>query len=724
MREKLPADFDADWYAATYPDVGLSGLRPADHYLLFGRVLGRKFKGSGVKTSKPAQLTTAEMPAASGKAALGQMSEPESSAGKDVAAAVVTEPAEAPTPKPKLDPIIDRPDDLDPSAGVASPPPRREGADEHGHFSLARLTKLPGQTGENRPAILAYARLFGIGWPEPCDNGQTAISCDSRLFQLGPSRIENAWVTGDGSLRLMVSGQPEPGSSDSVLIIRAYQAEPSSPAELRMVGEGVQLPAVGPVIHDLPLLNPYMPLLLELSDQDGLICFCLLPFPSLLPGGLHWAELKAAQTEPNPMDDFWASSQALLTEAIHRREDGERLFGSLHFEGIPLPETQPPFTAWLNSLFGVAVGATDEVAGAQLAVPQDCLPTLSALVARRTAAGESSAQSISYLVAEEGSHLPRWLITLPAALAANERIPSLQTSFSAVAGPDDGRSSRLPPLAIAFRSPAALPDSSHVGAERKPSSALGLTVVIKASDGERSRQLLQSVRSVITGELEVQVQCDDLTEDVRRSLAEAIALETAWVPLSVEADLREVAATARYETMLTISDRVQLGDGQVLLTVLDLLRGSDDVASASCALLSEKIIKRNIVLEPACGGLFPTAVAFSAGPHLTFGEPDVFQALPNLTYPVVANSLFMTAWRSNALAALPAGPSTRGFDDIRIGLDLMRAGYRNLCTTKIAARLSGQYRRRDAIDPVGPGYLHYEQWEEILGRVTLVRELF
>lgn len=42
MPNNLPADFDANWYLETYPDVALSGLGPKEHYLRFGRLMGRK----------------------------------------------------------------------------------------------------------------------------------------------------------------------------------------------------------------------------------------------------------------------------------------------------------------------------------------------------------------------------------------------------------------------------------------------------------------------------------------------------------------------------------------------------------------------------------------------------------------------------------------------------------------------------------------------------------
>ena len=45
MPGKLPPDFDPNWYAASYRDVALSGLSPSQHYLRFGRMLGRKVNG-------------------------------------------------------------------------------------------------------------------------------------------------------------------------------------------------------------------------------------------------------------------------------------------------------------------------------------------------------------------------------------------------------------------------------------------------------------------------------------------------------------------------------------------------------------------------------------------------------------------------------------------------------------------------------------------------------
>jgi GT2 family glycosyltransferase/glycosyltransferase involved in cell wall biosynthesis len=40
-------EFDPYWYAQEYPDVGMLGMSPAEHYLRFGRLLGRPARGNG-----------------------------------------------------------------------------------------------------------------------------------------------------------------------------------------------------------------------------------------------------------------------------------------------------------------------------------------------------------------------------------------------------------------------------------------------------------------------------------------------------------------------------------------------------------------------------------------------------------------------------------------------------------------------------------------------------
>jgi hypothetical protein len=118
-------------------------------------------------------------------------------------------------------------------------------------------------------------------------------------------------------------------------------------------------------------------------------------------------------------------------------------------------------------------------------------------------------------------------------------------------------------------------------------------------------------------------------------------------------------------------------------------------------------------------------VSFATAPNLSFFEPDVIDALPELTYPVVANSFSLSVFRKSAVSKLaqPTSPVSSIASDVRLGLDLMQAGYGNWCTTQVSAGLRGPYARRDLIDPVGGSYLAPESWAQVLSKVTLLREL-
>jgi Glycosyl transferase family 2 len=53
------AAFDADWYARTYPDVGLLGMEPRRHYLAFGCFLGRGISAAAPRGGQVRRLATA-----------------------------------------------------------------------------------------------------------------------------------------------------------------------------------------------------------------------------------------------------------------------------------------------------------------------------------------------------------------------------------------------------------------------------------------------------------------------------------------------------------------------------------------------------------------------------------------------------------------------------------------------------------------------------------------
>jgi hypothetical protein len=466
-----------------------------------------------------------------------------------------------------------------------------------------------------------------------------------------------------------------------------------------------------------------MPVLLEVTDGEGLTRdVALLPFPSLLPGGMHGAELKALQTEPNPMDAFWSLSHMFLAEFIGLPGGAERSITALSAaEPGAMAEALPELHDWLASLFGLAPSAVSSKSkrpGLRLALPTDAVPTISALVSRRLSVEPKHAVG-PFLIAEGPQFRPRWSVALPSHQDPRPELPALFRP---------GRANKATPkplpvhLAILVRETVPVPPVAVETKERHPIGAL--TVLVESTSASRTNRVLRNLRDVIGGGSELLVRPSKHDEGLRNTIDEAWGGD-AWMQVSSAEDLPDVATRAGHGSILTINDRVEFDPG-ALHRLLALLGSDARTASASCVILSETVVKKQKVLRPASGGLFPSGVSFASSPRLTFNEPEVLEALPSLTYPVVANTLNFTVWRTRALVELPrpAGRTISSAQDIRLGLDLIEAGYRNLCTSTVTVRYAAPYARRDVIDPVASAYVQPSRWEDLLNRVTVLRELF
>ena len=717
MADDVPAEFDPAWYGARYPDVGLSGLGPREHYRRFGRHMGRSANGRGETRSATNAARNPPSPV-------------------EEFPPTMSAPIAAPQPPSS---IIERPTDFD--VEKLRVLPASSTADREA-VSIDELAGAFLQTGNasSNAAVIAYASLLRLDMTA-ASTLEASVSCGD-AFRSGPTRIENAWFADRSRLRLMLAGATNNQSDAEPLALRAYQPDSANRGVLVSIDAGVQIPEFEPVFHDLQLIQPLMPILLELSDETGARTFELVPFPSLLPGGLHCAELKALQTETNPMDDFWSLSDALLREAIGSPDSPDRSIATVTWESARQLPLAAELDEWLRVVFGVRGSGTEEREESRagpdealdrldLALPTDFVPTVSAMVSRPVSVGDSDILSGPYLIADAETFRPRWSIVPPAGEEPWHNAPLLRPR-----APVSGGKSAVKPapfhLGIGLRRPTAIA-GGKISAE--PKEAIEATpvalrkpisVVVDLSDVSRTEALLGAIRQT-TGDspLEILIRLAGDRETMRSEL-DRICGTRGWSAVPHGVDLREVARNVKHEILLSISDLIRLDDPEALATLDSMLHHDASAGSVSCALLGETIVKRQTVLQPACGGLFPAGVSFATSPRLSFREPDVLQALPHQTYPVVANTMLLAMFRKDAIASLPqlSRPVPAMAADIRLGLDLMEAGRRNWCTTKTTATLMGDYARRDAIDPVGGRYVDPNRWGELLPRITLVRELF
>lgn len=745
MPNMLIADFDALWYQMTYPDVAMTGMDPTDHFLRFGRLLGRRPHATSPPGAPLVPLAT--------RAEDGLTAQPV--------------PAEGQARPQRPGPIIDRPVDFDPATLLLRTAPALP--TETRGLGLDGLSRASFVTPEAARALVTYAALFHLPVPGHLVGLGGAGGIGAVPFQSGALRIESLWLPTGGMLRLRLAGSAGPlqntlANRCTGWTLRAYQARANAPAAVMPVGDGLVLPADGPVLWDVPLLHPLMPVLVQATDRDGAVqATALLAFPSLVPGGLHASESKASQSSANPMDALWALTERLVHEKL-----GQLGWAAPAVTGISVclrgatggePLFAAPMLDWLETLFslwlapadanavGLTLGEGDlqtmlrqrcraqppgsrADAGVTLSLPKDAVPSLSALVSRRLDDGCSDYRAGAYLVAEDFSLRPRWMVTPPPDAPRDPTMPALIAAARAL----DTALAPAPvpiPIAVLFR-PQVPPHATRLllpTAPSRPGPAhtpiMAPLVVLTASDPVRTEDLLRSLLA-LTSAPEVVVRMAGHNKVELRAALDPVLGVAGWREVAVSADLRHIAGDSSATRVLTLDDRVVLHDPETLPALAALLDATPDAASASCLLLGERVVKKQGVLQPAVGGLFPSRVSFATAPALGFHEPDTFQPLPNAIYPVAANTLLLSLWRREILASLPLpqGPVPATAIDITLGLDALAAGYRNLCSSKVRAGVLGDLARRDEIDPVGTQSLRPGQWEDLLSRVTVLRELF
>lgn len=728
MPAQLPRGFDANWYRKTYPDVDASGMKPQEHFLLIGAALGRRPHAR----------------AAAGKAQR-QVHSPQAAA-----------PAVPQARPQEAFPIVARPADFNARAYVPEEAVEKQtksgstrtcGGVSFGplHESLRKELSLDGP-------LEAYNALTGSR-AKAADLTRYSDPCGAEMLSGKVALLQNAWFATSGLLRFQFAEKLGRGMS-----LRAYQADLSDLGQLHVLGQGIRLPEEAVAFWDIPLRNSLAPVIVEALDAQGhSLGVSLLPFPSLLRDGLHAAELKAVMPAKSPMEAFWVLSQMALWEYA-KKGDGtlSHLLASLNNVTGAEPLFRQDVQTWLAAVFGLILDveqpvrggeglqalcdeilageslpahlrgqAPKEASGVTLRLPDGGLPTIAALTAQGISFPGRQHVTGSYLVAEGSSLRPRWIVTLPQDLASGTAIPQLLRNTAEPAG----RDATLPRhLAIVPR-PPHMPHEARLlhprGDWETVPAAEAVTVLLQASSEERTARLLASLQAQFAAgvDLDLRVVMSGTAAEQReiRNTLDNVRGTRGWQAIPTLRNLRSVMCDARHAWVLVISDQISLYDETLLAQMQATLQADDHAASLSPMLLGETVVGKRTVIQPASGGLFPGSVSLSVAPQLGIIEPDVSQPLPRTCYPVLANTLHLVLFRKDAVASLEAQPAD---SDVQIGLDLLQAGWRNLCNSRLRAGILGTYRRRDEIDMIRGDMLSCGRWEQTLSKITVLRELF
>ncbi|MGB1209397.1 MAG: hypothetical protein ACPG7W_09420, partial [Paracoccaceae bacterium] len=314
------------------------------------------------------------------------------------------------------------------------------------------------QTGDAEGASALHLRTpdgfqkpltMPVGLP---DTAQIA----SPLFLEGPAKITDAWFATTATLRVALQGHDGvQGMPDAAGTLRGWQPDPGTPGALIALNES-PLPEVGPGFVDLILDNPLMPVLLELADSNGTTRgFGLLPYPSLLRGGLHDAERAAAQMSLMPLDDVWRLSLALMRE--HTTGVAQNRFSiarlAVRLADATGAETVfgPHVREWLSILFGLDLHVAEDAQGALgddhgtawlresltsdrpdrgngmvLTLPAQGIPSLQALVSTRMhMPADQNIAAGPWLVSDAVHAKPLWSVVMPADAPVSADMPVL-----------------------------------------------------------------------------------------------------------------------------------------------------------------------------------------------------------------------------------------------------------------------------------------------------------
>ncbi len=758
--------FNSKWYLDQYPDVQEAGINPLLHYLEHGHDEGRQMRPVGESAHDAGPFTP---PIAGKEAHLAKEKRPRAAAAptefETAWQARSTAWSELATPRAPHALLID---------GTVP-----------GAVTIG--TQVIGLAGSGLSgATLDRLRLFAalrMDLPEEARSVRVgtehavigeAHDCLTRAG-LGIDLLADVWLAGESLMRIRMDDAGINGAGT----IRAYQF--SQTGALACCGDGALLGTSADLI-DVKIDSQMLGLLLVVSDDGETIRHvALLPFPSLVRGGLHYSELACIEGAPGYVASLSDYSHSLALEfygwpqgpdfcsigriavdlrgatgiePIFRQDVAEAFLAqygiAVHAAGGRQEGGMSDLAQRLDSKVPGEVTAYRTAQGATLELPADCLPSIYSLVSRRIG---THVAATSYCVADAATLAPTALVCLPIPSEQMARLhhPDLPAQFpllvDQVGDERPGAGAIAAPLAIRFFnalswqvdplmpvSPdqvlplAQVPDT----AERTMADATPLiTAIIDLPAGAAAPdQLIASLAlQGLAAQLEVILACSDEGEQLNGILADngtaqffGPVRQSVGNGASRAARLNQAASLAKGQYLLFVDPEVLLVDPRTLAALLAMAM-QPNVGSAACAIVTERD-KADARVHSA--GYFPTRMGLYSDPIFEVSRFDVAHALPAATYPVVANQLKCCIVPAEVWATLGGIDAARfpaaGFD-LDLGYRAGLAGLVHYCTTLVRAASANEVFNADFPDPIAHRSMRVAAWQPLLDRVTLMREL-
>jgi len=744
------AAFNSRTYLRTYPDVEQAGMNPLVHYLEHGREEGRTKKALSEDADAPSAAPRSTAAVRDNAALAPQVEVP----GSDFAP---TWQARETGWKSLLGGRLGRrpPTSLEDLAGA------------RGANSVAFGDTVIGVVAEGQTAATALRRLglfrslradlkteLRIGEdavaPEPGQAMLAQVGC-------GYENLADAWYARPDTLNMRLAGEFRG-------VVRAFQV--NSAGELSCVAEAELAGEAGELV-ELTLSNPLLEVLVVLTAVGGEVFDAtILPFPSLFRGGLHYGELSVFETAPGTLSSLRDYTQSLLLDLMGwEGGPASHTISRVAIDMRGASGTEPIFRDdvldALAGRFGIAVeplatsdeGATDELRalldtrtslrtlsrngeGGTLVLPCDMIPSIYGIVARR---GLHAGSASRFVVVDAATLKVRADVCVPHAGGVPTQAQHADLPAHApyvIANDQSAESGPAPvfPLAVRHHNPLSWqidplipvsPDQPFaVGAQiaADPAAPLVTAIVdVAGSAADLGSCLAALFHQTLPASIEVVLAGWPTDRALPQLEGRVTSVDGRELPRA--ARLNAAAALTSSAFLVFLDPQVLMSDPRTLAGLI-AIAGTPGVASAACALVTELDDDGGAAVHSA--GYFPTRISLCGEPVFEIDRLDVAQALPCVTYPVIANQTKCCVIPREAWSRLAGFDATRfpaAAFDLDFGYRAVAAGLTNFCTTLLRAATERSACAADFPDPLAVRSVRPSDWQAMFDRVTVIREM-
>lgn len=742
--------FNSKWYLNQNADVRSSGVNPLVHYLEHGRDEGRRRRAlAGVANGDGAQAEASAAPKSELQRSVAQASAPPLDVKASASELEGTWRPRTGGWKSLLSSDNDWVSSVVPLEKLGLEPEARALA-----VGGKVVAVLAGDTSE-----AAYARIALFAAMRPA----MTVAGD----KVGEAAPHGLLADHGCGLELIADGWFDSGSSLSLRMSSGF----SGVARVFQAGEDDHLHCVADTMLgggeadciEVRMVDPLAPLLVILSRPDGaLVESAVVPFPSLLRGGLHYGELAVLETAPGSMATLAEYSQMLVLEWLGW-EQGPDSFAirRVEIDMRGASGTEPIFRPVLLSSiarhFGLAVRALDgsyapqrsqlvsaletdgpagagrENASCTLVIPCDAIPSIYGLVARRMPHELSLSR---FAVVDAATARPLADISMPfdegLALFQHSEMPAHAPYVASSGGREAGSGASAFPLAVrhynrlAWQAAPLMPVSPDRELPMAIDEGLDKAISVIIDVGQATADLVNCLAA-----LERQIGSERLDiilvgwpDDAPLPSCELKVRTVDGRGLAPAGRLNAAAQISAADQLIFLAPSVLLSDPRIT-AVLSRLADRPATASVACALVTDMHDEGEAKVHS--GGYFPTRVSLLGEPVFDLSQFDITKTMPAATFPVVANHAKCVLYDAATFHSLGGFDQQRfpmAMHDLDLGFRALAAGQTNLCTSLVRAAVDEAALGADFPDPLAHRSVRPADWQSVFARVTAVRELW